>query len=225
MIKIKDLSKAYGFTNALTDVNLQIEPGMVYGVVGPNGAGKTTLFNCLAGMISYSGSISYAQQDMKKHMGFLPTEPFFLSLITAREYLQLICNARKIKDVDLDEANIFELPLNRFASAYSTGMKKKLALTGILLQKNQIYILDEPFNGVDIQSNLLITEIILALKAKGKTLIISSHILSSLTDICDFFIVLKEGRIVQYAGRDEFAEIERQMRVAEIGDKLLRLHL
>ncbi len=225
MITITNLSKSYGFTDALIEVNLQLEPGKVYGVVGPNGAGKTTLFNCLTGLISYSGSIVYAQQKLRNYMGFLPTEPYFLSWITAREHLQLICNARKIKNIDLDKANIFELPLDRFASAYSTGMKKKLAITGILIQKNQFFILDEPFNGVDIQSNLLISELILALKAKGKTLIISSHILSSLTDICDQFIILKEGRIVQQAGRDEFAEIEKQMRKSEIGNKLQRLDL
>jgi len=225
MITITNLSKSYGFTDALIEVNLEIEPGKVYGVVGPNGAGKTTLFNCLAGLTGYSGSIAYKQKDIRNFMGFLPTEPYFLSWITAREHLQLICNARKIKNIDLDKANIFELPLDRFASGYSTGMKKKLALLGILIQQNQFFILDEPFNGVDIQSNLLISEIILALRAKGRTLIISSHILSSLTEICDHFIILKDGRVVQQANRDEFADIERQMKKAEIGDKLQRLHL
>ncbi|HPM05021.1 MAG TPA: ABC transporter ATP-binding protein [Candidatus Cloacimonas sp.] len=225
MITITNLSKSYGFTDALIEVNLEIEPGKVYGVVGPNGAGKTTLFNCLAGLTGYTGSIAYKQKDIRNFMGFLPTEPYFLSWITAREHLQLICNARKIKNIDLDKANIFELPLDRFASGYSTGMKKKLALLGILIQQNQFFILDEPFNGVDIQSNLLISEIILALRAKGRTLIISSHILSSLTEICDHFIILKDGRVVQQANRDEFADIERQMKKAEIGDKLQRLHL
>lgn len=225
MITITNLSKSYGFTDALIEVNLEIEPGKVYGVVGPNGAGKTTLFNCLAGLTGYSGSIAYKQKDIRNFMGFLPTEPYFLSWITAREHLQLICNARKIKNIDLDKANIFELPLDRFASGYSTGMKKKLALLGILIQQNQFFILDEPFNGVDIQSNLLISEIILALRAKGRTQIISSHILSSLTEICDHFIILKDGRVVQQANRDEFADIERQMKKAEIGDKLQRLHL
>ena len=225
MIIIRDLNKSYGFTDALIGVNLQIEPGTVYGVVGPNGAGKTTLFNCLAGLTGYSGSIEYGEKNIRSILGFLPTEPYFMSWITAREHLRLLCNARKIVDVDLDRANIFDLPLDRFANTFSTGMKKKLALMGILIQANRIFILDEPFNGVDIQSNLLISEIILALKAKGHTLIISSHILSSLTDICDHFIILEQGRIINQAGRDEFAEIERQMRTSELGDKLERLKL
>lgn len=225
MIEIKDLNKSFGFTDALVDINLSFEAGMVYGIIGPNGAGKTTLFNCMAGIISYSGSIRYGEKDMKNRIGLLPTEPYFLSWITGREYLRFICNARKISNVDFDRANIFELPLDSFASTYSSGMKKKLAITGILLQKNQIFILDEPFNGVDIQSNLLITEIILALKAHRRTLVISSHILSSLTDTCDYYVLLNQGKVIRQAPKSEFAEIEKEMRTKEIGNKLERLML
>lgn len=225
MITIQNLNKHYGDVHALKDVNLTFKDGIVYGIVGPNGAGKTTLFECVAGILSYSGEITYSVSDMKNHMGFLATEPYFLSFITGREYLQLLCNARKIKCADFNEINIFELPLDRFASNYSTGMKKKLALTGILMQNNQMFILDEPFNGVDIQSNLLITEIILRLKALHKTMIISSHILSSLTDICDKFVVLKEGKIDKNVNREEFKEVEREMRNTEIKVKLEKLIL
>lgn len=225
MIEIKDLNKNFGYTEALKSVNLRFEPGMVYGIIGPNGAGKSTLFNCMAGTINYSGHISFGEKNTKDSIGLLPTEPYFLSWLTGREYLKFICNARKIKNVDFDRANIFELPLDKYASTYSTGMKKKLAITGILLQRNQIFILDEPFNGVDIQSNLLISDIILALKAKQRTVIISSHILSSLTDTCDFFIIINEGKIVQQAPKSEFGEIEKEMRKKEIGNKLERLIL
>lgn len=225
MIKISNLSKTYGKVQALDNVNLQFEEGGVYGIIGPNGAGKTTLFNCIAGLIDYSGEISFALDNAKNYMGFLPTEPFFLSLLTGREYLQLMCNARKIPVKHIDEFNIFELPLDRFATSYSTGMKKKLAITGILLQKNRIFILDEPFNGVDIQSNMLITEIILKLKAMGKTILISSHILSTLTDVCDYYIVLKDGKIDKNVDKTAFLEVEKEMRKAEIGDKIEKLKL
>jgi ABC-2 type transport system ATP-binding protein len=225
MITIKNLSKTFGDNEALIDVNLNFDDGLVYGIVGPNGAGKTTLFRCIAGILPYQGEITFAIQDIKSHMGFLATEPYYLSFITGREYLQLLCNARKIQAPNFDEANIFDLPLNRFASQYSTGMKKKLALMGILMQKNQVFILDEPFNGVDVQSNLLITEIILTLKAMHKTILISSHILSTLTDVCDYFIVLKEGRIDSHSNLEEFREIEKEMKKTEIGNKIERLGL
>ncbi len=225
MITITNLNKTFGYVQALKDVNLHFAEGGVYGVVGPNGAGKTTLFRCIAGMLSYDGKIKYNLDNIKNHMGFLHTEPYFLSLITGREYLQLLCNARKISEADINEFNIFELPLERFASTYSTGMKKKLAITGILLQRNQVFILDEPFNGVDVQSNMLITGIILKLKALHKTIIISSHILSTLTDVCDFYIVLKDGKIDKNVDKAAFLEVEKEMRSAEIGDKIEKLSL
>jgi ABC-2 type transport system ATP-binding protein len=225
MITINNLSKTFGDNEALIDVNLNFDDGMVYGIVGPNGAGKTTLFKCIAGILTYTGEITYSLENIKNYMGFLATEPYFLSFITGREYLQLLCNARKIKTPNFDETNIFDLPLDRYATQYSTGMKKKLALMGILLQKNQVFILDEPFNGVDVQSNLLITEIILTLKAMHKTMLISSHILSTLTEVCDYFIVLKEGRINSNSNLEAFREIEKQMRKTEIGNKIERLRL
>lgn len=225
MITISNLSKSFGYVQALSEVNLHFAEGGVYGIIGPNGAGKTTLFKCIAGMLDYSGKIEYKLANFKNHMGFLATEPYFLSLITGREYLQLLCNARNISDVDINEFNIFELPLDRFASTYSTGMKKKLAITGILLQRSQIFILDEPFNGVDVQSNMLITEIILKLKALHKTIIISSHILSTLTDVCDYYIVLKDGKIDKNVDKAAFLEVEKEMRSAEIGDKIEKLKL
>nr|MDK2851435.1 type transport system ATP-binding protein [Candidatus Cloacimonadota bacterium] len=225
MINIKNLNKTYGFVHALRDVNLHIQDGYVYGVVGSNGAGKTTLFECIAGLINYSGSIEFTGNNIKNQMGFLHTEPYFPSLITGREYLQLICNARKLKSVDFDETNIFELPLNSYVSTYSTGMKKKIALTGILLQKNQVYILDEPFNGIDVQSNMLVTEILLRLKAKKKTMIISSHILSTLSEVCDYYVVLKDGKIDKNVNKEAFQDIEKEIRRAEIGNKIEKLKL
>lgn len=89
--------------------------------------------------------------------------------ITGKEYPQLLTNAREVELQNVHDKNIFDLPLNKYASTYSTGMQKKLALTAILLQQNEVFILDETFNGVDIQSNLVITEIIKKLKALKKT--------------------------------------------------------
>lgn len=225
MIDIKNLNKTYGYVHALRDLNLHLKDGFVYGIIGSNGAGKTTLFECIAGLINYSGSIEFKIKNIKNQMGFLHTEPYFPSLITGREYLQLICNARKLKSIDFDDANIFELPLNRFASTYSTGMKKKLALTGILLQKNQIFILDEPYTGIDVQSNMLVTEILLRLKAMHKTMLISSHILSTLTELCDYYVVLKDGRIDKNVTKEAFQDIEKEMRLSEIGNKIEKLKL
>jgi ABC-2 type transport system ATP-binding protein len=159
--------------------------------VGENGAGKTTLFRCIAGLEVFEGEIHATKSPLKNHLGLLFTDPFFFPKLTGKEYIQLLCNAREIELHDINARNIFDLPLNQYASTYSTGMKKKLAITAILLQKNDYFILDEPFNGVDIQSNIIITEIIHKLKELGKIVLISSHIFSTLSATCDEIHLLK----------------------------------
>lgn len=225
MIRLENLSKSYGSHEVLQDINLSFEKGKIYGIVGENGAGKTTLFNCIAGLQSYAGLIHSEGILLKNQLGFLQTDPYFFAKITGREYLQLLCNARNVPVKDLDLQNIFELPLDQYAETYSTGMKKKLALLGILLQKNDFYILDEPFNGVDIQSNIIITEIIHQLKKLGKTVLISSHIFSTLHDTCDEIYLLKKGQLVKRVLRTEFDQLEQEMKDFSIGDRIERLGL
>ena len=137
----------------------------------------------------------------------------------------MLCNARQISINDIESRNIFDLPLNQYASSYSTGMKKKLALTAILLQRNEYFILDEPFNGVDIESNLLLTEIIHTLKNLGKTVIISSHIFSTLSDTCDEINLISEGSIIKSYQREDFQSLETEMKQMTVGNKIEKLGL
>jgi ABC-2 type transport system ATP-binding protein len=225
MITINKLNKSYGENKILKDINLSFTKGEVAGLVGENGAGKTTLFKCIAGLESFDGSIEYNEGILRNTLGFLPTNPYFMSKITGREYLQLLCNARSIKVKNLKDINIFDLPLNQYAATYSTGMKKKLALTAILIQQNDVFILDEPFNGVDIQSNILIREVLAKLKASGKIVILSSHIFSTLSETCDILYHLKDGEIIKKANKNEFASIEKEMQESAIGNRLDNLEL
>ena len=225
MIVIRNLSKKYGTNEVLKNINIQFEKGKVYGIVGENGAGKTTMFRCIADLETYEGEISSNPNPVKNHLGLLLTEPFFFQKITGKEYIQLLCNARGIKIDDIESRNIFELPLNQYASTYSTGMKKKLALTAILLQANDYFILDEPFNGVDIQSNIIITEIIHKLKKLDKTVIISSHIFSTLSDTCDEIYLLNNGSYIKSVQKADFPGLEAQMKQTSIGNKIEKLGL
>ena len=225
MIKMNDLSKVFGDKEVLKNVSMEFYKGNVYGIVGENGAGKTTLFRCIAGLESYSGEIISDVTPLKNHLGLLLTDPFFFTMITGREYIRLLCNARGKTNLDIDSKNIFDLPLNQYASTYSTGMKKKLAITAILLQENEYFILDEPFNGVDIQSNIILTEIILKLKELNKIVIISSHIFSTLSETCDEIHLLRKGEQIKSVQKSGFKNLEQEMKEMTIGNRIDKLDL
>lgn len=225
MISIENLSKHYGKKQVLKNINISFEKGRVYGIVGENGSGKTTLFRCISGLEEYDGQISSDFKSLKNHLGLLMTEPFFFTKITGFEYIRLLGNARSKKLFNIEESNIFNLPLSQYASTYSTGMKKKLDFTAILLQGNDCFILDEPFNGVDIESNMVITEIIHKLKALGKTVIISSHIFSTLAQTCDEIHLLKNGELIKSVLKQDFAKLETEMKDFAIGNRIEKLKL
>ncbi len=225
MIKINNLNKKFGSNEVLKNISMEFVKGKVYGIVGENGSGKTTLFRCIAGLESYEGEIISDIIPLKNHLGLLLTNPFFFSKITGREYIKLLCNARGKTKVEIDDKNIFDLPLNQYASTYSTGMKKKLAITAILLQDNKCFILDEPFNGVDIQSNIILTEIILKLKELNKTVLISSHIFSTLSDTCDEIHLLRKGEQIKSVLKEEFENLEQEMKTFTIGNRIEKLEL
>ncbi len=225
MIQIENLSMSYGKKQVLKSIDLSFEKGKVYGIVGENGAGKTTLFRCMAGLEKYDGNIISQHGPLKERLGLLLTEPYFFEKLTGKEYIQLLMNARNKAIEDIEGRNVFDLPLGQYASNYSTGMKKKLALTAILLQDNDCFILDEPFNGVDIQSNIIITEIIKKLKALEKTVIISSHIFSTLAETCDEIHLLQKGTMTKKVFIDDFKTLETEMKTFSIGTKIDKLML
>lgn len=225
MIKVLSLNKRYGAKQILCDINVSFENGKIIGIIGENGAGKTTLFRCISGLETFEGTIEPTLTAIRGQLGYLPTEPFFFDYMTGLEYVLYVCNARSIHMADIEERNIFELPLNQYASTYSTGMKKKLALMAVLLQNNNLFILDEPFNGVDIQSNMLIIEILKKLRDKGKTIIISSHIFSLLNELCDGIFHLDTGKLSRMYISPEFAILENKFKGEIIEGKINKLIL
>ncbi len=220
MIQTLNITKSYGNVQVLKGVSAEFHAGKIHGVIGKNGAGKTTMFESIAGLIDHEGDVSSSLDPLKDHLGFLPTNPFMFERITGREYLTLCALARKVDATNFDYRNLFDLPLDRYANGYSTGMRKKLALLGVLIQKNEVFLLDEPFNGVDISSNELIIDILKKLRDSGKCVIVSSHLLSSLTQFCDDILILEQGEKKGVFSKEKFHELDAIMRDQDHLDRL-----
>ena len=211
MITIKNLDISYLKNKKVIDsLNLTMEENTINGIVGLNGTGKTTLLNAIYGLKKPdSGTITLKEAALtKREIAYLVTENFFYSNITGREYLSLFKN-KQFNDDKWNE--LFLLPLNQIIDGYSSGMKKKLAIIGILKQDKPIIILDEPFNGLDIETSRIIRSILLRLKKRGKTIIITSHIIETLTNLCDYIHYLENGKIKYGREKKEFAEFEKEI--------------
>ena len=214
MLEIQRLRKAYGNHVVLHDVSLVLRPSTIHGLVGANGAGKTTLINCLYGLeIDFMGTIrDSAGRVVREHTGLLPYEPYFYPRLTGREYLEFCLQARGRPLVDFAGWNqLLELPLDQYADEYSAGMRKKLALLALLVQQFDYLILDEPFNGLDLEANLLLKEILRRLRARGTGILLTSHILGALTETADEITVLVAGRVQRHYLAAEFGTLEQDL--------------
>ena len=213
MLKIENLTVAYGSHLVLDNVNLKCQEGSIHGILGMNGSGKTTFFNSVYGnIVKHSGGVTFHESEIKKmEIAYFETHNFFYSFLKGKEYLQLF--AMNNKNFDIEEWNeLFQLPLNDLIDTYSTGMKKKLAFMGILALDKPILFLDEPFNGVDIESHERMVQILLRLKAQNKVILISSHIIQTLTDICDRISLLQNKGFNKTYEQDEFSLLEKEIR-------------
>jgi ABC-2 type transport system ATP-binding protein len=212
MLKIENLFVQFKQKTVLNGLHLEIEPATVHGLVGLNGSGKTTLFNTIFGLLqAQEGSLSFENKPLQNKMiAYLETQNYFYSYLTGREYLDLF----KIHNptFEIDKWNeLFLLPLQQLIEGYSTGMKKKLAFIAILCLDKPILLLDEPFNGLDMETNQQMKLIIRQLREKQKTILITSHIMESLTSICDSISYLKEGKVEFTAAKTEFEGLENRI--------------
>ena len=218
MLKIENASFGFGNKNIFSDLNISFERKPIYGIVGKNGVGKTTLFRNISGIYKIQkGNIMLNGEQVKNTMvSMLPTEPYFYPYITGGEYIELINGS--IDSKTKKYAALLNVPLNELIDTFSTGMKKKIAFLGIISQDRPILILDEPFNGVDLESNEIIKSIIRHEK-KDRILLVSSHILSTMTDLCDTILYISDGFNCQHFDKKDFINLEKLI-AKEIQEKI-----
>lgn len=211
MIKFENLSKKFGDKLAVDNINLEVRPGEIMGFLGPNGAGKTTTVKLSTGMlIPTSGKamvagfdISKEPIEVKKRIGYVPETGALFESLSAWEYLELMTELhhmdRSLAQRKIDEfLTIFGLAdeKDHHLSSFSKGMKQKVLLAAAFLHNPEVLFLDEPLNGLDANTALIIKELLKKMAAQGKTIMFCSHILEVVERICTRIAIIDSGRIV-----------------------------
>lgn len=212
MIKIKNLTVKYSGNTVIDDISIDFLEGKVYGIVGLNGAGKTTFFNTISTDLKKdSGQILFNEIPVSnKDTACLETQNFFFSKITGNEYLKIFKQTNE--NFNLNSLQEFlRLPLDELIETYSTGMKKKLALLGILKQDKPVFLFDEPFNSLDLETNKILELIILSLMRKGKTVFLSSHIIDPLLTVCDEILLMEKGKFIKTFNKSDYNKLESEL--------------
>jgi ABC-2 type transport system ATP-binding protein len=201
---INNITKSYGSVTVLENVSAKYVSGKIHGLIGDNGSGKTTLLNCISKDADYDGEIKFSNIDT---LGYLSVDPYVFPRTTGYEFLHYCLCAKKVHfdNATIDKLNqLFQLPLKQYAENYSTGMLKKLHLMNLVLQKNALLLLDEPFNGLDIHSASYFTEILKQLKRQDIIILVSSHALYHMIGFCDTISYIHDKSISFLSEKSEF---------------------
>lgn len=218
MIEVDALSKRYGSFLAVKDLSFTVQPGEVLGLVGPNGAGKTTTLRCIAGIIpATSGTAKIAGQDLavdpiaaKRALAFFPDEPRLFDYLTVRQHLNFVAriygvaNHEALAQPLLEELEIAD-KADQLPGELSRGMKQKLAIACGLLHGPRVMFFDEPLTGLDPLGIRRMKDSILKRAREGATIVLSSHLLSLLEEVCSHVLILKRGEKIAHGTLAEVA--------------------
>jgi ABC-2 type transport system ATP-binding protein len=208
---------------AVNDLSLEVTPGQVYGLLGPNGSGKSTTMKIVLGLVRpTSGRTeifgrSSSDVESREDVGFLPENPYFYKFLTGAETLRFygkICGLRgaRLRDraKELLQLVGLENAADRRIGGYSKGMLQRIGLAQALIQEPRLLVLDEPTAGVDPAGSREIRDLILDFKTRGITVLLCSHLLGQVQEICDRIGILHEGALVREGRLDELISIENQ---------------
>src|SRR5437773_4531486 len=211
-IEIRDLHKLYGSKAAVDGLSLSVPRGSFFGFLGPNGAGKSTTIRMLTGLIPpTSGSIALLGMPMpdreieiKKRIGLVPDESLLFDRLTGAEFLEFVGRmyglARPVAQERAGELlGLFELADQRrkLIAEYSKGMRKRVAMAASLIHRPELFLMDEPFEGVDAVGARLMKDILLDQVRHGATIFLTSHVLEVVERLCDRVAIINEGKIVR----------------------------
>ncbi|NWG12178.1 MAG: ABC transporter ATP-binding protein [Acidobacteria bacterium] len=218
MIEIERLTKVYGSLQAVSDLSVRVEPGEILGLVGPNGAGKTTTLRCLAGIIRPTfGELRICGRSLnsdpiaaKRCLAFMPDEPRLFDHLTVAEHLEFAARVYGIPDAAQKAAALleeFELrdKCHALPAELSRGMKQKLMIACGLLHSPKALLFDEPLTGLDPIGIRRMKSSILGRARQGASVIVSSHLLHLVEEICDRILIIREGRKVVHGTLQEIS--------------------
>lgn len=218
LVEIDRVTKSFGSKVALTNISFSVPSGQICGLLGPNGAGKTTLFRLLMGILKpTTGKLLIDSRDafderveVKRLIGFLPDEPIFYSYLSGREVLELSASMHGLDTIDamrrmtplIAQLRLAE-DIENYAEDYSRGMKKKLGLLLAILHEPKLLVLDEPTNGLDVESVYLFYDLISDKARHGTTVLFSTHLMDHVTKLCSHAVIINEGTLVANGSLEE----------------------
>lgn len=218
MLKIDHFTKTYGEKKAVDDLTLHIQPGEIYGFIGHNGAGKTTTLKSVVGIIQFDSgeilidglSVKENPIGCKKKLAYIPDNPDLYDYMTGMQYLNFVADIFGVsaglrKERVQSLADAFELTgdLNQPISAYSHGMKQKLAIISAWLHEPKLIIMDEPFVGLDPKASHTLKEMMRRLCDQGGAIFFSTHVLEVAEKLCDKVAIIKGGKLIRSGTMDE----------------------
>lgn len=235
MLKINNLTKTFGDKKAVDNLTLHINSGEIYGFIGHNGAGKTTTIKCCCGILQfdqgeiYIDGISVKDNPLacKQKIAYIPDNPDLYDFMTGIQFLNFVADVFGVSSDDRDSriqkyADMFEITgdLAQPISAYSHGMKQKLAIISALIHEPKLIIMDEPFVGLDPQAVYDMKELMKSMAKEGKTIFFSTHILDVAEKLCDHVAIIKSGKIVKSGKMKDIKGDESLEKVfLELGDR------
>ena len=215
MITSNNLTRKFGNKTAVDGVSLTLEPGHVYAMLGPNGSGKTTWMKMAAGLIKpTSGEVFFAGQpvgiESRKHVAYMSTEPYFYSWMTVRDVGRYYQDFFEDFSPEKYDSLIREMELEPAMKTrtLSSGMMAKLKIAVTMARDAKVWMLDEPFNGIDLLARDEIRRCILREASEDKVLLLSSHLVEEMEAVCDTAVFIKQGRLVEVRNLEEMRETD-----------------